>query len=218
MEHLNLEQLARLVDEQPTPEEQRILDKDPGLKRELEALRSQTRSLRDLPALLPPPGGWHQLEKTLVSAGLISSPAGPIVWRKWLQVAAALVIFIGGTAFGWVTAEAPASVWVRGGNPVARAVSTGAPGSIQEALLRVETTEREYRQASAHYRLFLNEHAGQQINPNPATRVPFLDAMVAAGYLAAEALPADPFINAFLIETLAERDQTLRQVRQDNWH
>ena len=108
---MNLEKLARLVDEPPTPDERAVLEGDPVVRRELDALRSQTDALGSLPAVLPPPGGWHDLEKRLLAEGLIfghRDNAG--LWRKWLRAAAALVIFVGGTALGWVTASTPAGV------------------------------------------------------------------------------------------------------------
>ena len=216
MERMNLEQLARLVDEQPTPEEQRILDGDPGLRRELEALKAQAWSLGNLPALLPPPGGWHQLEKALSTAGLIHGQSRAAVWRKWLQVAAALVVFIGGTAIGWAAAS-ESGAQAAMGDGVAGEASFAMPASIDEAASLVTRKEWEFRQAMEAYRHW-QAQAGSQAGQNPATRLHFLDALVAAIQVAVEENPVDPFFNSFLVESIAERDQVWRQISQDNWN
>ena len=210
MERLGLEQLARLVDEPPTPEEQAVLDGDPRLRRELEALRSQTRSLGDLPDMLPPAGGWHQLERKLVTIGLISSPSGPYVWRRWLQAAAILVVFIGGTAVGWVTASGYGA-----GPGAAEGFTVATPASIDEARLAVENGERHYRQALETWQEFRYAQGGHRFGPDPATRIVALDAVAGALRLAVEAAPADPFLNGMLFEVRSEQDQELLRL---NWH
>lgn len=235
MERLSLERLARLVDERPTPEEQRHLDTDPRLRRELEALKAQSRSLRNLPAMLPPPGGWHQLERALSSAGLIHSHSSAAVWRKWLQVAAALVLFIGGTAVGWVTSSSFGSQAANG--DLAGFVQ---PATLDEATTLMERKESEYRQAWTAYQQFLQNaawppnrqdparrlpldvvgemaQAGQSFE-NPATRLFYLRYVAAAAEIAVEASPADPFLNDVLVDILEKRDQVWRQISQDNWN
>ena len=102
MERLTLEELARLVDEEPTPEEQAILNRDGDARRRLEALRDQTAALKNLPAVLPPPDGWEQLRDRLVAAGLIRGRQRRFssFSRKWVQAAAAMALFAGGTGLG----------------------------------------------------------------------------------------------------------------------
>ncbi len=216
MERMKLEQLARLVDETPTPEEQNILDGDPGLRRELEALKAQSWSLRNLPALLPPPGGWHQLERALSSAGLIHVQSRAAVWRKWLQAAAALVIFVGGTAMGWVTARGPGSP--AGGDYSVTAATFPRPASLDEATSLVYQKEWEFRQALMEQQRLLQAQPGAQAGQSPTTRLPYIETILAAAHLAAEAHPGDPFANSFLVRALEEREQVLRQVSQDNWN
>lgn len=217
MERLNLEELARLVDEQPTPEEQRILDADPRLRRELEALKTQSWSLRNLPALLPPVGGWHQLDRALSAAGLIHGQSGAAVWRRWLQVAAAVVLFVGGTAVGWFTAEAPGALQDGGGMASAEG-SFVRPASLGEATELLQRKEWEYREALANYRQFWQVHAGAQTEQDPVTRLPYVEAFVAAARMAVEENPADPFFNRFLAESMEERGQLWRLISQDNWN
>ena len=218
MERMNLERLARLVDERPTPKEQKILDGDPRLRRELEAMKGQSWSLRNLPALLPPQGGWHQLERALSTAGLIHGQSRAAVWRKWLQVAAALVLFIGGTAAGWFTAEAR-GLRPGGGLSAATAASFGQPASLDEAASLVQQKDWEFRQAVAEYRRLWQARAGSQLELHPATRLPYIETFLAAAQVGAEANPGDPFFNSFLVRAMAEREQVLRQINQDkNWN
>ena len=235
MERLSLERLARLVDERPTPEEQRQLDADPRLRRELDALKAQSRELRNLPAMLPPPGGWHQLEQALAAAGLIHSHSTAAVWRKWLQVAAALVLFVGGTAVGWVTSDSF-------GSPAANVGLAGfaQPASLEEASTLVERKEAEYREAVAAWQR-LRKNPGwtptgqdparrrpldlvgemalaRQGWEDPATRLSQTNFIVAALEVAVEESPGDPFLNDVLVEALERRNQVLRQISQNNWN
>lgn len=225
MERMNLERLARLVDERPTPEEQKALDGDPGLRRELEALKEQSWSLRNLPALLPPVGGWHQLEKELSAAGLIHGQSRAAVWRKWMQVAAAVVLFVGGTSVGWVSASAgEPGLQAGGGESAATLASFAAPATfeapttIDEATALVELKDREFRAALAEYRRLLLAQAGAQPGQNPAARLPYIQTIAAATHVAAEAHPGDPFINSYLVRVMEEQAQALRQISQDNWN
>lgn len=205
MERMKLEQLARLVDERPTPEEQAMLDGDARLRRELEALRAQTRSLGNLPDMLPPPGGWHQLERRLVSVGLIGNPAQSVGWRRWLQAAAILVVFIGGTAVGWVTGS--------GHEPEeADNVAAVMPTSLDDARLAVENGQRQYRQALQTYQEISTAQGGVRFAPNPARRLSLLEAVGSAVYLATEAAPADPFLNELLLAIGTEYDRESRRL------
>ncbi len=217
MERMKLEELARLVDERPTPEEQRTLDGDPRLRRELEALRAQSWSLQNLPALLPPPGGWHQLEKALSAAGLIHGQSRAAVWRKWLQVAAALVLFIGGTAVGWVTSR-EAGLQAVGVGGAAGAASFAQPASLDDATVLVQQKEWEFRQALQEYRRLWQTQAGGEAGEDPRTRLPYIHSFLAAAQVAAERNPGDPFFNSFLVKVMEEEEQVLRQISQDNWN
>ncbi|MDE2762227.1 MAG: hypothetical protein OXQ94_03015 [Gemmatimonadota bacterium] len=215
MERLTLEQLARLVDEPPTPAERVILDGDPDLRRELEALRSQKEALRNLPAVLPPPGGWNELEKKLLAAGLIRDPQGtPRVWRKWVRAAAALVIFTGGTAFGWVTASTTAS-------PQRATSPTGGPASfasVEEAKAAMDEAARRWHESFGGYQRLLGAETRTEASRDPIVRLAAFETVLAASRVAVEKFPEDQFFNGVFVRTLAERDQTLRQVSLDNWH
>ena len=105
MGHLTTVSLARMVSEAPYPEEKDHLESCPACQAELQALREQTEAMGALPDLRPPAGDWEALEGRLVSEGMIRSSGLSFPnarWRSsgWLQAAAALVLFIGGTAIG----------------------------------------------------------------------------------------------------------------------
>lgn len=221
MERLKLEDLARLVDEQPTPQEQAVLDGDPVLRRELESLKAQARALGNLPAILPPPGGWHELEQELVTTGLIRGHVpGAGIWRKWMQIAAAFVLFIGGTAFGWVTGAAPG---FDGNVPEQASASPDAstsatPISLDDARTAVEEAEREWRRALRQHQELFHAVNGQQQRRDPVARLAGLEALVAAGEVAVQESPDDEFFNVLYVNALMERQQALNQISLEAWH
>ena len=229
MERLKLEDLARLVDERPTAREQAMLDRDPEMRRELEGLRAQKRALGNLPAILPPAGGWRQLEEELVGSGLIRGPLpGVGVWRKWMQAAAMVVLFIGGTAFGWV-ARAPAGVSGPAADSGETATAPGSPEAspasldsqpltLEEARLRVVEAEREWLSAyRAHQELFHTLN-GRQPHNDPVARLAGIEALLAASEAAVQESPADEFFNATHMLSLWERQHTLQQISLEGWH
>lgn len=220
MERLSLEQLARLVDERPTPEEKAMLDADPGLRQELDALRAQKGALRDLPAMVPPPDSWPELEDKLVAEGLIrGSRRDPAFWRKWTRIAAGLVLFTGGTAFGWAAGGAPAvpSDGLAAGSEAAE-TGTASFASLEEAMLAVQEAEQEWSDAFAEFRRLLGAQSERELPGDPAVRLAAIDALLAASRAAVEESPADQFFNGLVVSTLAERQQTLRQISRANWH
>lgn len=215
MERLNLEQLARLVDEPTTPEERTLLEGDPALRGELEALRLQTESLRALPAMLPAPGGWDDLEKKLLAAGLIRRRrSAPFGRKRWLQAAAALVIFTGGTAFGWITSSAS-------GGEIRAAAAAGEPASfasVEEAKAAVEEAARIWQNNYGGYQRLLSLESDAEAARDPLVRLAALETVLAASRAAVEESPEDLFLNGVFVRTLAERDRTLRQFTLDDWH
>lgn len=211
MERLSLEVLARLVDEEPSAEEKKILAGNPALREELEALREQTRALRDLPAVLPPPEGWSDLETRLAEEGLIHLSQTVRRTNRWLlQAAAGLVFFLGGA--GVATA-------ISGNADGSGPVAVGPFDSVEEAVQAVETAERQYLQAVGAYQQTVRRNGNPPAaSGDPASRFAALEALLAASQAAVRESPADPFFNGVLVNTLMERQQTLRQISGDNWY
>lgn len=121
MQHLDLETLARLVDEAPEPHEAAHLRDCLACRRELAELREQTEALAGLGALQPPAGAWAALEARLVAEQLVRAPAAAAVtgraagsarglglYRPQVRIAAALALFLLGGAAG-------AALWRGGG-------------------------------------------------------------------------------------------------------
>lgn len=73
--HLSRIDLARLVDETPSPDERRHLEACERCMEELAALAAQTRALADLPHLQPSEEDWAVLQARLEGEGLMEPAA-----------------------------------------------------------------------------------------------------------------------------------------------
>jgi hypothetical protein len=105
MQHLDLEQLARLVDEAPEPHEAEHLRGCLVCRRELAEMRAQTDALATLDEVDPPGHAWAELETRLADEGLIRTPAAPRnrvlgLYRPPMRIAAAIALFLLGGAAG----------------------------------------------------------------------------------------------------------------------
>ena len=125
-----------------------------------------------------------------------------------LQIAAGLVLFVGGAALG--------QTFDIGAGPEGR--PDGSFASVEEAARAVEFAERQYLQAVDGYQRTVRSQDGSTPARDPASRFAALEALLAASQAAVKESPADPFFNGILINTLRERQQTLRQVSGDNWY
>ena len=220
MEHLNPETLARLVDETPAEAEATHLADCPECAGELEALRLQTEELGSLPELMPPLGDWAVLEARLRSEGLVRSPGLADRLRLartpgWMRAAAAVALFLGGTAVGAVLGDRTTLPDVPGADPALYAEAA----SVEDAASAVQVAEQNYVTALTRYRQLLAGEGSQDEVADPASRFAALEYLVAASQAAVRQAPADPFLNGLLASTLAEREATLRTISysQDNW-
>ena len=122
MQHLDLESLARLVDEAPLPHEAAHLRDCLPCRRELAEMREQTEMLAGMGEMDPPAGAWAALEARLVEEQLVRAPApAPVtagstgsgralgLYRPSVRIAAALALFLLGGAAG-------AAFWRDGGD------------------------------------------------------------------------------------------------------
>ena len=104
MQHLDLDDLARLVDEAPEPAEAEHLRGCLVCRRELAALREQTDALASLGALEPAAGAWAALEARLTEEGLVRTPAPRsrvlMLHRPPVRIAAGVALFLLGAAAG----------------------------------------------------------------------------------------------------------------------
>lgn len=221
MGHLTTETLARLVTDPPFGEERDHLDSCLICQEELTALREQTEAMGALPDLRPPFGDWEALEGRLVSEGLVRSSGLSLKsggWRSsgWLQAAAALVLFIGGTAVGTsLFSNREGRLLSNAGPPSGMElvpVSSGAQSvsNLGDAAAAVRLAERQYIDALVQYRQIVDAQGEPSLIGDPTSRLAALEAIVAAGRAAVQQAPADPFVNGVLVSALAEREDILR--------
>ncbi|MFQ5535841.1 MAG: hypothetical protein ACE5GJ_00180 [Gemmatimonadota bacterium] len=229
MGHLTFEELARLVDEAPGPDEKAHLEACVACSAELQALRDQTGALAALPDLMPPGKDWSILEARLRSEGLIRDVG--IFARltlahtpNWMRAAAAVLLFLGGAGTGALWAGRPGGALAVAGNEAgadaaaADVLASGSP-EARRAFAEVRRAEARYVNALTRYREVLEAEGEGTVPGDPAARMAALQYLVAAGQAAVRQAPADPFLNGLLASTLAEREVTLRRIssRQDNW-
>jgi hypothetical protein len=219
MEHLTVETLARLVDEAPGTEETEEVEHlalCESCSAELAAFREQTEALAGLPEILPPLGDWKVLEARLRSEGLVG---GQSLTRKlglartpaWMPAAAAVVLFLGGTALG-------AGLTARGADAGA-GQALAQTATVEEAATAVRVAEQEYVSAVSRYRELLGRGGVDAATADPFSRYAALEHLVSVSQAAVRQAPGDPFLNGFLASALAERDAAARVVSagQDNW-
>jgi hypothetical protein len=238
MSHLNLETLARLIDDAPDPTEMGHLDICVQCREDLEALRADVAALNSLPDPEPASAQWIRLEERLEREGLLR--------RSWhwqpalLRMAAAIVVFaLGGLAAAVVLRSpdtqyltnnpqtAPAntqpSVPVASpnasladnsitapvrGNTVQGQVPLQPARTAQEAARRLRTAESEYLSALTRF----TELSGRAAEDDPLARLAALESIVATTRAALGRAPADAVINGYHLTAVAQRDALLRQV------
>ena len=169
MEHLNRETLARLVDESPEDREAQHLAACHTCATELDALRAQTRALASLPEIRPPLGDWQVLEARLRSEGLIEDAgtfahSGLARTPGWMRAAAALAIFLGGTAMG-----AGLAARDQGVQPLAldsNLSSFASAENVEDAAAAVEAAEQGYVAALTRYRQLIEADPPTLTLPN----------------------------------------------------
>jgi len=221
MGHLTIEGLARLVSETPSPEEAQHLEGCSVCQSELRTLKDQTEAMGSLPDLRPPPGDWEALEGRLASEGLIRTSGlaqrASHWWSSgWVQAAAALILFFGGTALGsGMLASGGNMELVQGSQPAGlELIPVGSQAqpisNLAEAADAVNVAERQYMLALLEYRQMLDTQGNPTYIGDPTARFAAIEGIVAASRAAIQQAPADPFVNGVLVNSLAEREAFLR--------
>jgi hypothetical protein len=202
MQHLNDEELARLVDEDPTDEEVAHLELCATCASEVMAMRQQTQALASLPDLEPPPRLAARLHAGMAVEGLLLSNRSRR--QAMLRVAASLALFAAGGLAGFVGRGATDVA------PLAR-IDRSPPGSVAEAAQRLQQAESAYTAALAAY----SEVGGSVPAPDPVNRLAALEGIVLTTRAALNEAPADPVINGYHLTALEQRDAILRQIESD---
>lgn len=200
MPHLNDEELARLVEEEPSEEELRHLEHCTRCAEEVVALCEQTRALSELPDLQPPPRLATRLRSGLAIEGLLLGTRARQL--SLIRAAASVALFAAGGLAGYLGRGA---VGAPPGELVAAAPP--APATLAEAAQRLESAESAYAAALTAY-----SRLGGSPAPDPVSRLAALEGIVLTTRAALNDAPADPVINGYHLTALEQRDALLRQL------
>ena len=177
----------------------------------------------------PPLTDWDSLSVRLRAEGLIrDSVPSRFTSQRWMQVAAGLVLAVGGVAAGRASAGASllptaastvASTDVAPANVASNADATNASlisapsfKSPDEAWATLNRAGEEYQRASA-YLSASNNPIPMPTSPSQyRTRLAALDNVMTEIRGALKAAPQDPVINQYYLTTVSAREATLRQL------
>lgn len=166
----------------------------------------------------PPLNSWQTIAAGLREEGIIRDRA-PSRWtnQTWLRAAAAIVLVVGGIAFGRTTAERRTEVTSQADlHPQAQSVSTIASTpfrSVDDAWETLNRAGAEYQRASA----FLTANnppapTGSDSASVYTSRLAALDQVMSATQSALEQAPRDPVINQYYLATMGAREATRQQL------
>jgi len=216
MQHLNLEDLARCVDEPPTASESFHLSGCSHCAGELEAMRAQTRALADMPDLTSSGTQWPALRDRLMAEGLMVEPsrARRVSGSRLMRAAAAVTLFVAGAASGSLLSGSPSAEKGSGSTPTA--LDAMPPGGM--AATSVEAVE-QLREAEHLYLAALTRYAeltqgGTEVDP--LNRLAALEGIVLTAQAALREAPADPVINGYLLTAMGQREAMLRQISRSS--
>lgn len=208
-EHLNREQISRLLDQPPgEPGEIGHLAVCPECAHEYEQISRMRMALSALPDLEAPAGEWDAVHDRL-GPGFSASPAWRPPWFRmtgWpMQAAAVLALFAAGLLAG-------RQIDSSAGDERLPAATAGAGSRMAiepaEAYLRTVADLEKLRDGTA-------DAAMPQAGPEAvAERITHLDAMIDASQEALREAPADPVLNNFLFQLVDERDGLAVQLDQ----
>ena len=122
----------------------------------------------------------------------------------WAQVAAAIVIFLGGTGVGMSFAD-PASPSL-GSGALAQAVV-----NVDDARQLVDATEADYMAALVRYNQLSRDDAAMT-EDEIYQRLAIYEGLLTAAQQAVQMAPSDPVFNGLLANVVAERQSALRMV------
>jgi hypothetical protein len=228
MSHLSIERLAALADEQPTADEQSHLSRCSDCSREIEAHRSLlTMASSERESMGLPLTRWEHLSKALRADGLIVGKSRreertftstlPTA-HAWLRVAAALLLVAGGVALGRASTSEPVFPGLTSAPQTARGPLSNLD-SVPTAFASVEEARRwKAYFAEGHQRvvsfLAANDSVRRPVE-TPAVMRARLSALDRVSRTMNEALndaPFDPVINDFYLNSIGQREATLRQL------
>jgi hypothetical protein len=231
MLHLSTDRLAALADEQPAPEEAAHLALCAACAEERVAFRTLVAMAHAERASLGLPlTRWESIAAGLAldaSAASTSPPeregAGVVPihrvevsrWaRRSLQIAAGLLLVAGGAIAGRASVDRPVPAR-QAMTDVGTRDASDSTGflTVEEARLAQQRSEMRYRQAAAY--LAQHDSTGPIVDGNPVayrSRLAALDQVISTTRAAMREAPHDPVINGYYLNTLGQREATLRQL------
>lgn len=219
--HLPDERLSALYDDPPTSAELAHL----ASCERCAAERAAYRTLRDLAnaeqRIGAPLSNWETLAPALRADGVIDTGEWRVARRPrrfggaWTQAAAAVLIAIGGVAYGRYSAVG--SVLSRAGHG-GRAFA-GRPATDSSSFSSIDEARSAQEQAQTLYQsaaFYLAARDTLQASPDsPAAirlRLATLDEVGATVRQALAESPGDPVMNGYYLTTLGQREATIRQL------
>ena len=210
MSHLSPERLAALLDEQPTAAELAHLAACRPCSRERGAYEALAAMSKTGPTIGQPLTSWETLAPALAKDGVIDTGRefgrrGRIT-RGWLQAAAAVLLMVGGAAFGRMTAPDGAAVDLAGFD----AEPTFA--SVEEAQAAAARSQNVY-QASMAYLAGQDSVGLSLATPSVIkTRLAALEQVSQIAGAALEDAPYDPVVNTIYLNAQGQREASMRML------
>jgi hypothetical protein len=219
MLHLTSERLAALVDESPTPAELVHLTGCVECTRE----RAMFRNLASLASseanrIGTPLTNWESIAPVLAADGVIDNGRGlqlraRTVRRPWLQAAAAVLLVAGGMMAGRATTGATVLPVLASNNRTNPNIdTTGRFKNVSDAAQIQAQSQALYETATAY--LAQHDTSSRSVD-SPSSIQTRLAAIEQTQDVMNEALkkaPYDPVINGYYLNTLGQREATLRQL------
>ncbi len=219
MPHLELERLAALDHDAPSPEELAHLATCLACRREQEAfaqLADLAGSQATAPARLDVPRltEWESLATALRAEGLMAAPAPQAMRRAgapwWARSAAAAALLVCGAAVGRMSAGV--SLGPSEPVPLSSTATVSAErefASVAEASAVLDRAQRDYERAS--FWLASNDTT---VNAQSLirARLAALEQMLTASRDGLYEAPQDPVLNQYYLSAYTAREATLRQL------
>jgi hypothetical protein len=230
MSHLTTDRLAALVDEQPTPDEAAHLALCAECAEERVAFQTLVAMAHAERAPLGLPlTRWDSIAAGLALDATAAPPALSLIERdpvtpihrvdgsRWarqsLRIAAGLLLVAGGAIAGRASVDrAPPTAREMANAELADPVDSTTFLTVEEARLAQQRSELRYRQAAAY--LAQHDTTGPG-DGNPVayrSRLAALDQVISTTRAAMRDAPHDPVINGYYLNTLGQREATLRQL------
>ncbi len=229
--HLPIERLAELADGDPSALEREHLAACAACAAELSSYQRLVALAADERRRIAPPlTEWETLRTRLQDEGLFGG-ATPLVTRRsrltrvlsvYGRIAAGLLLVLGGTVFGRLSAgrsladafalsRVDFAAFAAPDSTVGDDVSRESFASTALALQSLQEAQRTYEQAA----LYLSMHDTSTSEPASdmyRTRLAALDRMAETSQRALDQVPADPIINQVYLTTMGAREMTLSKL------